>query len=350
MPPALWMAVARAGALLALAMAFRLAGRLGGRRRGGRARRRGRGGRAVPHPGLVPVRRARQRGAAGGGPDAVGGGAAPGRAPGHALVLGLLACLLRPELVPFLGLYGAWAWCAEPRLRPLLAGALVLLPAGLGGPRVDRLGQPARRRRAGAQRAGVEPVAGRAALAAGARARSQPRGRAVELLALTARGRRARAAPRRGAVLAAAALAEVALFVAMTQAGFSGNPRYVLPALALLCVLAGVGAARRLVRAAAAARPARRPGSPACAGWRSPCWALRSWTSAPRCSPTRRARSGERMRAARATWPRAVDRVGGPGAVAAIGTATANRALQPRLAWELERADGAAWRASPTIA
>jgi hypothetical protein len=46
----------------------------------------------------------------------------------HAIVLGTLVCLMRPELFPFLGLYGLWAWRAEPRLRPLLAGAFVLLP------------------------------------------------------------------------------------------------------------------------------------------------------------------------------------------------------------------------------
>jgi hypothetical protein len=46
----------------------------------------------------------------------------------HAVVLGTLVCLMRPELFPFLGLYGLWAWRAEQRLRPLLAGAFVLLP------------------------------------------------------------------------------------------------------------------------------------------------------------------------------------------------------------------------------
>ena len=57
--------------------------------------------------------------------------------------------LLRPELFPFLGLYGLWAWRAEPRLRPLLAGALVLVPLAWILPRLARLGrsaQTARRR------------------------------------------------------------------------------------------------------------------------------------------------------------------------------------------------------------
>ena len=76
-------------------------------------------------------------------------------------------------------------------------------------------------------------------------------------------------------VLAGAALAEAALYVAMTEAGFSGNPRYVLPALTLACVLAGVGTAELIglgMRLPAPRwRPARRPR----------CW-LRCCCSAPR--------------------------------------------------------------------
>ena len=41
--------------------------------------------------------------------------------------------------------------------------------------------------------------------------------------------------------LAAAALAQALLYVVMTEAGFSGNPGYVLPALAVACLLAGIG-------------------------------------------------------------------------------------------------------------
>jgi len=42
----------------------------------------------------------------------------------HSVVLGTLVCLMRPELFPFLGLYGLWAWRALPALRPLVAGVL----------------------------------------------------------------------------------------------------------------------------------------------------------------------------------------------------------------------------------
>ena len=83
----------------------------------------------------------------------------------------------------------------------------------------------------------------------------------VELLAAVAVGvalARRRLAP---LALAGAALAEAALFVAMTQAGFSGNPRYVLPALATGAVLAGVGAANL-----AQAVPSRAPSAARLAG------------------------------------------------------------------------------------
>ena len=243
LPPALWMIVARAGALLALALAFRLARRLAG------------GGPAGALAGVVAAVALFLT------PDwfqfAAHGSEAPmavalmlwaierhlDARPGHALVLGTLACLLRPELVPFLGLYGLWAWRDEPRLRRLVVGAFVLLPVAWVGP--DWIGS------------GM-------LLDGGAQARSQPAwslslaehpwlralqrvhnhaGLPLELLAGVAV---LVAAVKRNAavlVLAGAALAEVALFVAMTQAGFSGNPRYVLPALAVSSVLAGVGAA-----------------------------------------------------------------------------------------------------------
>ena len=52
----------------------------------------------------------------------------------HALVLGVLAALLRPEVWPFLGLYALWLWFAEPRRRRLAIGLLPLVPLlWLGG-------------------------------------------------------------------------------------------------------------------------------------------------------------------------------------------------------------------------
>src|SRR5918999_827440 len=107
----LWIVVARAGALLALAMAFRLAGRLGG----------GSGPRRVAAGTVAAVALALT-------PDwfqfVAHGSEAPlavalllwaverhldGRCC-HAVALGAVVCLMRPELFPFLGLYAAWLW------------------------------------------------------------------------------------------------------------------------------------------------------------------------------------------------------------------------------------------------
>jgi hypothetical protein len=224
LPAALWVVVARAGALLALAMAFRLASRLAG---GGVA---GALGGAVAAVVLFLT------------PDwfqfTAHGSEAPiavallfwaierhldGRH-GHVVVLGSLACLLRPELFPFLALYLLWAWRAEPRLRPLLAGVLILLPVAWIVPDWVGSGHPLD----GGRQARSEPVwslsnAEQPWLRALERAHNHA-GLAVELLALVAVGWAL--VRRRWAVvaLAAAALAEVAVYLVMTESGFSGNP------------------------------------------------------------------------------------------------------------------------------
>jgi hypothetical protein len=351
LPPALWMAVARAGALLALAFAFRLARRLGG------------GAAAGLLGGLVAAVALFLT------PDwfqfAAHGSEAPlavavmlwaierqldGRS-AHAVCLGTLACLLRPELVPFLGLYGLWVCRAEPRLRPLLAGVLVLLPLAWVGPEWIGSGMP---------------------LDGGAQARSQPAwslslaehpwlralervhnhaGLPLELLAAVAV--LVAAVRRRGAVLvlAGAAVAETGLFVAMTQAGFSGNPRYVLPAVAVLSVLAGVGAAN-LAQLASRGMDEFLPhtgsfSSNPPAGALSARWAglvaavvvLALGTHGFLDTRVQRlggeAREvGIRMQLHR-DLAQAVRAAGGAGAVRALGWSTTNRALQTRLAWEL---------------
>jgi hypothetical protein len=333
LPPALWMAVARAGALLALALAFRLARRLGG------------GGAAGALAGLVAAVALFLT------PDwfqfGAHGSEAPlavalmlwtierqldGR-PAHAVCLATLACLLRPELVPFLGLYGLWVWRAEPRLRPLLGGVLVLLPLAWIVPDWIGSGMP---------------------LDGGAQARSQPvwslslaehpwlralervhnhAGLPLELLAAVAVA--AAAVRRRSAVLvlAGAALAETGLFVGMTQAGFSGNPRYVLPALAVLAVLAGVGAANLAGVLPEPGRTARLAGVVAAVALMA--LAGQSFAHARVQRLRGEAREvGIRMQLHR-DLAQAVQAAGGAEAVRALGWATTNRALQTRLAWEL---------------
>jgi hypothetical protein len=326
-PVALWMVVARSGALLALAMAFRLAARLAG---GGIT---GAIGGVVAALALLLL------------PDwlqfAGHGSEAPwavalmlwaierqldGRR-AHAFMLAALACLLRPELVPFLGVFAIWLWWAEPRLRLLLAGVAVVSAAAWLIPEWIGAGNPFD----GAKQATGEPVWSlsheeRPWLAALERAHDQA-GLLVELLllatvawALAAR----RVAP---LVLAAVVAAEAALFAVMTQAGFSGNPRYVLPALTLACVLAGVGAARLL-----AVRPAA---VGAAAGLALVVVAVPLAGERVERMERELHQVGVRMDLHH-DLAEAVDRVGGPHAVTALGTATANRAYHSHLAWELK--------------
>jgi hypothetical protein len=338
LPAALWMVVARAGAALALVMAFRLASRLAG---GGVA---GAIGGAVAAVVLFLV------------PDwfqfTAHGSEAPlavalmlwaierhldGRHT-HVVVLGTLACLLRPELFPFLLLYGIWAWWTQPRLRLLLVGVAVLLPAAWIVPEWIGSGSPLD----GGRQARSQPVWS-LSLAQHPWLRALERvdnhaGLAVELLSLFAVGwalvRRRWAV----VVLAGAALAEVAVYLAMTEAGFSGNPRYVLPALTVGAVLAGVGTAALIEAGSGLAGWLPRP-IPRLAGAVAGL-AVVAVVGAPFLEERgRQLRSEERQVERRMNYhrdlARAVDEVGGPSAVAAIGTATANRALHSRLAWEL---------------
>jgi hypothetical protein len=341
LPPALWMVVARGGSLLALALAARLAWRLAGR------------GAAGVVAGVVAV------GAIALMPDwfqfAAHGSEAPlavalllwailrhldGRYD-HALVLGTLACLMRPEMFPFLALYALFAWRARPELRALVAGLMLVLPLAWLVPEWLGSGHP---------------------LDGGAQARSEPfwslsnsespwrrallrfhnhTGSVLELLALVAA---ATALVRRQwavLVLAAAAAAEVALYVAMTEARFSGNPRYVLPAVTLVCVLAGVGAGRLAELAARALRPLARPAPAALAGAAAAAAliAVVAWPQLDlRVERLRHEADEVELRMAlHRDIERALDEAGGPEAVNVFGPASVNRALHTRLAWELGR-------------
>jgi hypothetical protein len=340
---ALWVVLARAGALLALALAFRLAARLAG--------------------GPPPLRVLAGTVAAVAlalTPDwfqfAAHASEAPlavalmlwaverhlEERPGQALVLGAVVCLMRPELFPFLALYAAWIGRAAPERRWLVAALMVAIPLAWVAPEWIGSGSPLD----GGSQARSEPHwslshADQPWLRALERVHNHA-GLAIELLAAAAlaaalaRGQRALLA------LGAAAATEAALFVAMTQAGFSGNPRYVLPALTVLCVLGGVGAARA---AEAGPEVARRAGEGARSS-RLVGAALALLLVALLAAPFVAGRGerlavearevGDRMELQR-DLARAVDAAGGAEALRALGSATTNRALHTRLAWELGR-------------
>ncbi|MGH2950715.1 MAG: hypothetical protein ACRDKX_01565 [Solirubrobacterales bacterium] len=155
----------------------------------------------------------------------------------QALVLMLAAALVRPEAWPFLAAYGAWLWRSEPRLRPWVAGAAMAVPVLWLVPDLIGSGDPltgARRAREGTGSAlgeGIEAI-----------------GRALEMplaafwpaagwAALSARGN---AAPAIRA-LAFGAVAWIAIVAVLAAAGYAGLPRFAAPAAAIVCVLGAVG-------------------------------------------------------------------------------------------------------------
>ena len=350
-PPALWMLVARAGGLLAVALSFRLAARLVG----GRAWRRWLAG-GVAATALVMT------------PDwtryLLHGSEAPlaialllwavdRHLDGHrtsALGLGALVCLARPELFGFLVAYAGYVWWSRPDRRALVAlglGLVVgawLLPGWLAAG--DPLSAATSARSEPSWSLSLAPVPWRAALDEVQRQTSlalELTSLAATVLALAARSRLPRPA-RPGAVLALGGFGAlvVTLFLAMTEAGFSGNPRYVLPALASFAVLGGVGAAllvdlgRQLAdglgeRLTLARGSARLGAAAACAvvvaaavpGIARRAGAVRDEARA----------SIERSRL-HSDLDRAVAAVG-PSYVTRFGPVTTNRPFQTHLAWEL---------------
>jgi hypothetical protein len=249
--PALWMIVARAGGLLALAGSYALAAQLAGRWAGIAAA----ATMALSPWWLFNTGLANSEGLLA---AAVVWAivAYLGGKPRAALVLGTAAALLRPEVWPFLGLYGLWLWRRDPGARVALAICGAIVPLLWFGPDVIGAGGAL-----GASRAARgTPSPGSAGLA------SVP---ALALLkdtvdlftwpALAAAVLATILGPRAGdgrtiRVLAAGAAGWVVIVAVMTQAGYAGNPRYLVAAAAIGCSLAGVGAVS-LARAARGGAP-----------------------------------------------------------------------------------------------
>lgn len=345
--PALWLVVARAGGLLALALAFTLAHRLAGRRWVGVA------------AGVVAV------GALLGASDFVRTVALgeseglliatmllgverhlEGRR-GQTLALAFAAALIRPEAWPFAAAYCLWLWVREPARRPLVASVAVLVPVLWLGPELWGSGHLLR----GAQRAQVvtnpdQPaLAEHPALAVFAQARRALIAplEASALLAVAVAVAAARRAHRRAdrvtLALAAAAIAWVAIVAVMAEVGYSGEARYLLPPTGLVAVLAGVGFARVAQGAGAAA--ARLAGQPA----RAPAGAVAVCAvllAAAVPFAVARVHSLENVAAQLSFQARldrdldtALDRVGGTAAVRRCGRPATNPYLVPALAWRL---------------
>jgi hypothetical protein len=240
--PALWMVVARAGGLLAFAMAFRLAARLAGPWAG-----------AIATVALLladqfvfNLARATSEGML---VAAVLWGIER-HLDGHrsqAFLLGFAAALLRPEVWPFWGLYGLWliyeAWDGRPPWRAIalvvglgaLALALWLVPEYLGSGDWLRAAERAREPNPGAATFAKSPffeVFRRAEALL-----SLP----VYLGALLATAIALLRRDRLQLALAAVATTLTIGVALMTEAGFAGNVRYLFLPATLVCVLAGAG-------------------------------------------------------------------------------------------------------------
>ncbi len=343
-PAALWMVVARAAGLFALVLTFTLTGRITG---GGRARRSVAGAIAVVAVLLTPgwIRYLFHGNEA---PLAIGLGLLAvdrhldGRR-GWALVLGGLVCLARPELFGFLALYGAHVWWRTPQLRTLTVATLVVVPAAWLVPSWVGSGDPlfagGQARSEPSWSLSLAPAPWRAALDL---AQSQTwlvlELGALAALALTLAAMRWRGLPRPACPGAVAALAGfggsvLLLYAGMTEAGFSGNVRYVLPALVAIAMLGGVGAALLLDAAASLESPLRASvafAAVALALLLLAAPALRDHLGTAELE-TREAIERSRLHA---DLERAVDGLGAR-YVTFFGPATVNRSYQTHLAWEL---------------
>jgi hypothetical protein len=231
--PAAWLVIARAGGLLALAMVYRLGSRLAGRAAGVLAgaallladefvRNFARGNSEGLLLALVLFAIERHL---------------DGRR-GAAFVLGFAAGLLRPEVWPFLGLYGLWLMWREPGLRVLVLACGAATVALWLGPEWWGSGNPLR-----ASDRARQPNPDSAAFATHPFLEVFRRSWYVLTAPVLVGAVIGFLASPRGLRLAFAAGAAILMVMvgAMTQAGYAGNLRYVALPAALVCALAGAG-------------------------------------------------------------------------------------------------------------
>jgi hypothetical protein len=328
--PALWLVVARAGALAAVALAFVLARRLAGPAAGLAAA----AGLAVA-PWFV-------RNAWLGNSEGLLVALALGAALAHAqrrralaFALGAGVGLLRPEAWPFVGLYALWLAREDRRRLPWLALGLVGLGLLWLGPEEWGSGRALRSSERAERPLSYSPAfADRPLLAVLDNAAEMLPVAALAGLALAALLVLVRRAPPGAAGLAlgvgTAGLAWAVLVGVMSEAGFSGNTRYlVLPAAAGLVV----GAAG-LAWVLAAVLPARlrRAGPVRALGAVLLAAAFTAASLAALPGVARRAEQQSRLVPELAG---AVASAGGPARLRACGRVVTSRFFVPAVAWRL---------------
>jgi hypothetical protein len=241
--PALWLATARAGGLLALVMVYRLTVRLAsgsGRRLAG----------VVAVASMLSVGlflRLVALGHSEGLLIALVLWAIERHLDGehaHAFVLGFAAALIRPEVWPFLGIYGLALFRKEAQHRRLVVVLLLLVPALWFLPELWGSGDAFRASaRAKAPDPGTVILALNPALATLRGALAEVMRLPVLLAAALAIALATYRNDTRALDLALGAALWAALVVGMTLLGYPGVSRLMLPAAALASVLAGIAVA-----------------------------------------------------------------------------------------------------------
>jgi hypothetical protein len=237
--PDLWVAVARAGGIAAVLLAFRVTRRLGGGVAGGLVA-------AASLAVVTDFLRFASIGDSEGLLVALLLAAADLQLSGRrraALWVAFAACLLRPEAWPFAGLYAIWLWRAEPRVRRTIVGMAIGGAALWFGPELWGSGDALR---AGSRARDPNPnaiaFADHPALEAVKRALSMtPLPAELGFLAVAAGWATGWWRNRGVGLVALAALGWVGVVAVMTEAGFSGSVRYMLAPVALLCVAGAAG-------------------------------------------------------------------------------------------------------------
>ncbi len=326
--PPVWLVIARAGAILAVLVAFVLARRLaGGSIAAGVA--------AVAGVLLIPgwIEHAATGNAEGPLTALLLLGLA-GLLEGRlraALALLAVAALIRVEVWPFLALLVAAVWRRDGKARPWLVAGSVGVMALWFVPEWLASGDPLRSAdRARMPNPGAPALASRPALATLAEAARGPHPVALVglvLLALPGSGRRG---AREALLAGVAGVAWALLVAAMSELGFSGEARYLVPGSALVVVAGTAG----LFLVASAAREGN-AGEPslALAGVVATAVAL---TALDRTDiigeQSARAAHGALLAA---DLDRAIDRAGGAGRLLRCGRPYTGRYRGPLLAWAL---------------
>ncbi|HEV7774725.1 MAG TPA: hypothetical protein VGO48_15700 [Conexibacter sp.] len=265
----------------------------------------------------------------------------------QAFVLVFLASLLRPEIWLFLGVYGLWLVLIDRRALWLVVSggvltlALWFLPEYWGSGNfnraADRAQQPNPNSPAFAQHPFVQVIKDTWPLVI-----TPVKAAAAFALVLAAidwiRNRR------QGAVLAVGLLgfSWIVLIALMTQAGFSGNPRYIILGTSLLAVCGGVGFGRVVQFAGAAVTRIAGPARPRLAlaagivAFAVLSLATVHW-AAPRFKNFGKLDKALRYQAElRFDLRDALAKAGGADAFKACGKATAGKFSVPLAAWYLD--------------